>query len=531
MSRFRLITVLCLEVIFFALFVGGIIPRVDVRWYALAIVIYVSFVPLEEALFFFIASIPLMIAIPIDLLLFGRIISFDSLNIWRLLSIVIFLRWVPRQWPAIISSTKDFFMRPLSWCRRHHYVSICMVLFLLACLSLIGSTYPIVGIRRLVLFLNAALVPIVFFDVVRGRRELLSSYWWAITLSAIIALGAGYYQSFLTYRVTINSFVSLWAEGIQCVQFGIRWCSIALWQGNTWFGYNGDNLILRVFSLFPDSHSYPTFLLLGLPAVAALALRRIPFDSFTRAIRARASMLITLVPLLFLGIILSGTRGYWAAWFGVSVIALWYIWRIRPRVAVETSTTGKYIFTFLGMFPLLFLIAWPIFSSPQFQLEGESGRLGKRIHSIIDLGETSNRQRILIWRASATSIARHPVLGVGFGNFPVVLSQDISAAKAGSSAHNLYLQIAAELGIPALLVFLYFLYKLLRNISAAFQSERDNALRIFWGTSLLSFMWVLLYVMTDPIIFDERVFLIFGSSIAMILGAIGQKQSYESPTR
>ena len=89
MSRFRLITVLCLEVIFFALFVGGIIPRVDVRWYALAIVIYVSFVPLEEALFFFIASIPLMIAIPIDLLLFGKLISFDSLNIWRLLSIVI----------------------------------------------------------------------------------------------------------------------------------------------------------------------------------------------------------------------------------------------------------------------------------------------------------------------------------------------------------------------------------------------------------------------------------------------------------
>ena len=65
----------------------------------------------------------------------------------------------------------------------------------------------------------------------------------------------------------------------------------------------------------------------------------------------------------------------------------------------------------------------------------------------VDPFETSNSGRIYIWKQSLESVIASPVFGVAIGNYPVILNQDVSLAKAGSSAHNLFLQIAAEIGL------------------------------------------------------------------------------------
>ena len=108
------------------------------------------------------------------------------------------------------------------------------------------------------------------------------------------------------------------------------------------------------------------------------------------------------------------------------------------------------------VFFLLFAVAYPIFVSPQFLLsKGDWSLFGERIKSIIDFGETSNSQRIEIWKASLESIKNRPLLGVGIGNFPVVLNQNIFLARAGSSAHNIYLHIASEMGILTLVTVIW----------------------------------------------------------------------------
>lgn len=113
---------------------------------------------------------------------------------------------------------------------------------------------------------------------------------------------------------------------------------------------------------------------------------------------------------------------------------------------------------------------------------------------------------------------QHPILGVGIGNFPVVLEQDIELAKAGSSAHNIYLQIGAELGIPALLTALAFFWLIFKNIYDKFRSSSASFDQLFFGALLITIPWMYGYLMTDAALFDERAFLMFSAVCATILG-------------
>lgn len=104
---------------------------------------------------------------------------------------------------------------------------------------------------------------------------------------------------------------------------------------------------------------------------------------------------------------------------------------------------------------------------------------------------------------------------VGIGNFPVVLEQDIRLARAGSTAHNLYLHVAAEMGLFAAFELIVLL------LSAWWSSVRwfraaDGLPLAYAGSLILYLPWVLLYVLTDPIIFDERVYLLFATTLALV---------------
>lgn len=167
---------------------------------------------------------------------------------------------------------------------------------------------------------------------------------------------------------------------------------------------------------------------------------------------------------------------------------------------------------------MLFAVAYPIFVSPQFLLsKGDWGLFGERIKSIIDFGETSNSQRIEIWKASLESIKERPLLGVGIGNFPMVLDQRIFLARAGSSAHNIYLHVASEMGILALVTVIWFLWLVFKKSYENFVSEKDPLLVSYFAATILFVPWVLIYSLTDVALFDERSFLLFITTLSLIL--------------
>lgn len=80
--------------------------------------------------------------------------------------------------------------------------------------------------------------------------------------------------------------------------------------------------------------------------------------------------------------------------------------------------------------------------------------------------DTENIQtRTAAWEGGLHMVERHPLFGVGLGNFkPLVLEYETGTFKEQSLAHNTYLEIAAELGIPALLLFLALLFSTYRTL-------------------------------------------------------------------
>lgn len=136
---------------------------------------------------------------------------------------------------------------------------------------------------------------------------------------------------------------------------------------------------------------------------------------------------------LFLAI-LSGSRGIWLSFLPVALLAIFLLWQKKiERVFVKKTVIGLAIFLILflvsSFYPLLLykFESWQKGQSGQFNLE--SFDFFERAKSISDLTEISNKGRLVIWQMSAKSIFSHPVLGVGLGNYALVLDQDISSAK------------------------------------------------------------------------------------------------------
>ena len=236
----------------------------------------------------------------------------------------------------------------------------------------------------------------------------------------------------------------------------------------------------------------------------------------------RANLGVLWIPLALLAVILSGTRGIWAAAAGLPIVAL-IIW-ISLKSAPERRGLWLWLSTFIVVFALLFVVAYPIFTSPQFLLsKGDFSLFAERFRSIIDFGETSNRLRLEIWRMTLDSISERPLLGVGIGNFPVVLDQQVFLARAGSTAHNIYLHITAEMGIFALGIWVWFWAALYRYTFRLFKSGTDPFWLGYDGWLLIALPWVAAYLMTDAALFDERALLIFATVAALAAGRLNWK--------
>lgn len=474
--------VFVIQLILFSLIVIGVLPRSVVLYLAVALAVYVLFASLEDATIFFVRSIPFFIAIPLTA-------TFDNFNTWRILAGIIFLKWL---WPKI----RNFKLQTYT---------ILLLFLLSAVLSIIPAPDKMLAVKRIIYFLNLSLIGVVIYDLAQ-KNDFAKRLIKNISIPVIAVTMVGFVQLGSTYLMDIYQFMGFWAGKVQFNQFGAGWSYIVYNLGNTWFAYYGEQISLRMFSLFPDSHSFPQFILLGLPAIFVVFFNR-------------KKILIPLVSSVFLAAILTGTRGIWAAGAVSALIALFLMfWFKKIDLSQSNQKIFKKISIHLAIFFALFIIAFPIFASPQFRLyKMDSDLLAKRVRSIINFGETSNKERIRIWKLSLESIKKHPLLGVGVGNFPVVLNQDLALAKAGSSAHNIYLQIATEMGIPALIFALWFLWVLMQKIYINFATSRDWGITIYNGAALIFVPWVLVYCLTDVALFDERAFLLFVTIVSLIL--------------
>ena len=129
----------------------------------------------------------------------------------------------------------------------------------------------------------------------------------------------------------------------------------------------------------------------------------------------------------------------------------------------------------LALKDLRLTILLPIFIAILFAIA--PGMVTKRVMSIFDVQEPTNQDRLAMIEIGARIVHDHPLTGVGPNMIPRVYEQyrpDYAINKVNPHLHNVPLQIAAERGLPALAIWLWFVIALLAAHVRLFREQADK---------------------------------------------------------
>jgi O-antigen ligase len=138
------------------------------------------------------------------------------------------------------------------------------------------------------------------------------------------------------------------------------------------------------------------------------------------------------MPSLAAAIALTFTR---SAWVGVAAgVTVLFVLKDRRLLAL------------LPILAVLFVVLAP-------------ARINARMYSMFDLKDPTTRDRVAMLREGRAMIAEHPLTGVGPNMVERVYAQyrdPLAVEKVNPHLHNVPMQIAAERGLPALAIWLWF---------------------------------------------------------------------------
>jgi|GEM_PF-1097343 len=85
------------------------------------------------------------------------------------------------------------------------------------------------------------------------------------------------------------------------------------------------------------------------------------------------------------------------------------------------------------------------------------------IETEISNPKTTALSRLALWKAAIIEMTKQPITGIGLGVFAEHIGREVFGVK-GFHAHNIFLNIGTELGIPGLLIFIGFLLKIASDL-------------------------------------------------------------------
>jgi putative inorganic carbon (HCO3(-)) transporter len=209
---------------------------------------------------------------------------------------------------------------------------------------------------------------------------------------------------------------------------------------------------MRAYGNFGQPNPFAGYLGTILPLALAMVL--VPHPGRFRAVALLA------VALTGLGILLSLSRGAWLG-LAISVAVMLVAWSQRARGLVLPFTVMVAIVIVLGMFNIL----PPILANRITSVTDNFGVFDVRTVTL-----TSENfavvERMAHWQAGWAMFVDHPFLGVGPGNYPALYpNYYIPPWEAAlGHAHNYYLNMAAEAGVPGLLALLLVLFLAFRGL-------------------------------------------------------------------
>ena len=370
------------------------------------------------------------------------------------------------------------------------------------------------------LYLSNVLVLFVIIRNLARNREVVLKILKSAAAGAGVVIAVSLVQLFASLFVSLYGFWQFWAKNVIAAFYGQNLSGL-LARSNTWFSYFSDKPpVLRVFSVFPDSHSLAMFSVFSLPVFLALAI-------FYDAQKRKKIFFWVASALALAGAVLSGSRGVWLTFIPVLGLAIYLFWKKINRFLTKKALVSLLIFAAVFLLSSFYAPLYYKAQSLQGRIDKEALSLFDRAKSISDLDELSNKTRLQIWGVSLKSIAAHPFLGVGLGNYVIVLNEDASAAKKGASAHNLYLDFAAEIGILGALILVLIFAEILRTSWLVFKKADEPHFKMFGLAFGLYFLWAMIYSLFDVVLLNDKVLLFFVVGAAALYSIKGMAADVE----
>ncbi len=325
---------------------------------------------------------------------------------------------------------------------------------------------------------------------VAGRGSIPALSAWALSfLAAYLALdtfrrpGAvvGLLQA-ITLSAAAVSMVGL-GQAVQRIQ------TAPGWMDSSYF----PQITTRIFSVFDSPIILGQFLALSIPLGLYVVL----------AIRGRWRLVYAgAVGLQGLALILTWTRGSWMAVL-ISLLLLMTWWRREMLVLF-----------------LCLLIALPVLLPPV---------VVSRFLTTFDLEYGTNRYRQVIWATTLDMIRDHPLTGIGLGSaaFDAVYPYYMIAGTRSVHTHNLFLQLALEMGLVGLLAVIFFLGGLAvlvwRKLRAG-PSPESGILAVL----AIAVTGLMMQAMADHIWYSPKFMMFFWFILGVIMAMVGRTTEPET---
>lgn len=158
-------------------------------------------------------------------------------------------------------------------------------------------------------------------------------------------------------------------------------------------------------------------------------------------------------------VVLSGSRAGLLAWGVAMAICTW-----------EFAVKGRY--RFLLVFVLAGIVLLGIYGG---EVVRRFGAISNASTDATAYASAEVRKRVFLESLSVT--ASHPFFGVGPGNFQVL-------SGSWHSSHDVFLQLSTEAGLPALILYLMILWRVMANVRTVKRNRRVSAEAQVWAQAL-----------------------------------------------
>jgi len=202
---------------------------------------------------------------------------------------------------------------------------------------------------------------------------------------------------------------------------------------------------MRAYGTFEQPNPYAGYLGMLIPLGVGFLLTRPSRKARTHA------MVVSLLAVL--AVLMSLSRGAWVG-IGLALSAMMLFWSRRSLLLL-----GAGLLAAAPLAALAFLNLLPYEITSRLATALDYFRFVDVAEEVPNPQNWAVIERMAHWQAALSMIASHPLTGVGAGNYPAAyeLYSLPGWNEALGHAHNFYLNVAAEMGIPALVVYLWFL--------------------------------------------------------------------------